>query len=34
MEALKPLRLLANCRVERRGMSDVLETDLEGHLHG
>jgi hypothetical protein len=33
VKALEPLRLLAHCRLEGIGMPDVLEHDLEGHLH-
>ena len=33
VEALEPLRLLAHGRLEGIGMPDVLEHDLEGHLH-
>jgi hypothetical protein len=33
MEVLESLRLLAHRRLEGIGMFDVLEHDLEGHLH-
>lgn len=33
VEALKPLRLLANGRLEGIGMADVLEDDLKGYLY-
>jgi hypothetical protein len=33
IEAIEPLRLLADCRLECIGMLDVLEDDLEGCLH-
>ena len=34
VEALEPLRLLGDRRLEGIGMTDVLEGDLERYLHG